>query len=174
MDPAGITVNRISNKLGHLKTNCYYSCKNCNCHAKRAERAKLRNLIKTEHYENQEDFLRDIKEAFGCDMVNCIKEKTKLKAIFTSLIRFVDVRSYLGAGCNLEQYLAMWSIKTKKGVYPYDTLGGECTQQELLERLDNPTFFSREDFNNDMRGTVISQADYDFYHQIWIDFQNLS
>ena len=164
----GYSCNRINNELGHLINNIYLCCKRCNCYTKRCE--KVKKLIDISHYQDQENWMETIMETFGSDQISCIKEVKKLKTLFCAMFRFQDVRSFISP-CNLKNYLSSWGIPEAegKGIFPYQTLMGTGTQEELLKDLDRTDWYAKEEFSNWLKSEEISDKDYNYLkNEIWI------
>ena len=89
-----------------------------------------------------------------------IKRGNSFMIIYTPELSFLDLRNYLAPSYSLALFLNHYGASEVKGSFPYETVEG-------VDDLHKPGLPSQADFYSTLRGSTISNEDYDVVKRTW-------
>ena len=91
-----------------------------------------------------------------------IKNNNEYKCVSTQKFKFLDIKNYIAPGFSYAKYLAAYDIDQNKGFFPYEYLTS-------LDKLDETQLPSKEAFYSSLKEEHISDQDYEYCQQIWVE-----
>ena len=89
-----------------------------------------------------------------------IKKNNSFISLGTEKLHFLDISSYVGRDCNLQQYLTTFKAKQSKGFFPYEYITN-------INKLNETQFPPHSAFFSKIKNKNISLADYNECKQIF-------
>ena len=91
-----------------------------------------------------------------------VKRETKLQAIETPNLRFLDICNYIAPGFNYERYLKAFDCTLEKGFFPYEYV-------DSLAKLNETCLPSHDSFYSTLKQSNITDSEYELCQRVWTE-----
>ena len=89
-----------------------------------------------------------------------IKKDNAYACIATDKLKFLDITQYLAAGSSYAGFLKAYQVAGSKGHFPYEWF-------DSIEKLDFSSLPAHQCFYSCLKGTNISEAEYEYCQMVW-------
>ena len=91
-----------------------------------------------------------------------VKQNNAFKCVSTVELKFLDVKNFIAPNFSYAKYLAAFDVRERKSHFPYEYVRD-------LAQLDETSLPPREAFASSLRGSTISEEEYETCRRTWIE-----